>query len=422
MEKENKSTVEQDSTPQQEEQEAKKNNTTQSAKKRTGKTAQIVTAEAVQAEEVPTIPIGSLQTIEALQPEIAVHSVASLNSVNMAVPLVVQPAEYRRSLNEWIQIWIDGARFKYIPLSLMPVILGSVLAWTNTITSAHLVGIFDISLFIGSIIAVILLQIGANLINDYYDYLKGVDTSNTFGPGGLIEQGHIKPTNVLKTGLVFLGIGAIIGLVVSLEGGPFVCLFGLIALLCAYFYSATKYSLSNLGLTELVSFLIFGPCLTLGAYMIQTKGSVSNDVFLYSLPLGLLAAAIVHTNNMRDLEGDVHAGRHTLASILGLTWSRVIYIALVILAYAVIAVRGIPHGAPHLILITFWTLPVAVVNITGAIRTQIAAGFQQIMLQTRSILIAFSILLIVALLFSALLPALSPMLPNPALPEISLPF
>src|ERR1700736_2699866 len=91
--------------------------------------SQIVTADSVQAEEVPTIPLGSLQTLSALQPEVSIHSVASTRAVSMPAPLVVQPSEYRRSLGEWLHVWWDGMRPAYLPLSIMPVVVGSVLAW-----------------------------------------------------------------------------------------------------------------------------------------------------------------------------------------------------------------------------------------------------------------------------------------------------
>ncbi len=81
----------------------------------------VVKADSVQAEEVPTIPLGSLQTINTLQPEVSVHSVAATQAVMVPVPLVVQPAEYRRSLVEWLHVWWDGIRPAYFALSLLPV-------------------------------------------------------------------------------------------------------------------------------------------------------------------------------------------------------------------------------------------------------------------------------------------------------------
>jgi 1,4-dihydroxy-2-naphthoate octaprenyltransferase len=368
--------------------------------------AQIVTADSVQAEEVPTIPIGSLQTINALEPEVSVHSVASMRAISMPAPLVVQPSEYRRGLGEWLEIWHDGIRPDYLPLSLMPVILGSALAWTQTVTSKTLLGHFHVVAFILTLVAATILQIGAHLINDYYDYQHGVDTSNALGPGGLLQQGLIRPSRVLIIGLILLIIGAIIGLAAALTGGALVCLFGLIIVVCAYFFSATKKSLSALGLGELIGFVAFGLLPTMGAYMIQTHGELSLHAFFYSLPLGFLAAATIYANNMRDIEGDSHVGKNTLATLLGLRFSRIGYTILMLAAYAIIVLLGVPHGHPHYILITLWTLPGLVVAITGALRTEISAGFHGVMRQTLKIYSLFTLLLIIGLIVAAIVPAL----------------
>ncbi len=376
----------------------------------------VVAADSVQAEEVPTIPLGSLQTINSLQPEVSVHSVASTRTVGVPVPLVVQPSEYRRSLGEWFQVWWDSIRPAYLSLSLIPLIVGSILAWTQTISAKTPLGHFHTNHFIGMLLAIVLLQIGAHLVNDYYDYVHGVDTSNTLGPGGLIQQGLISPTRVLTFGLTALGLGAAIGIVVALAGGPLVYLLGLIGLLCAYFYSATSRSLSSLALGEVVSFFIFGPFITLGAYlvMIQT-GHIDRSVFVYSIPLGLLAMAAIHANNMRDIEGDAHAGRSTLASILGMRWSRFLFITLLLVAYLIIAALAIPRGAPHILLLIWWTLPILAVVITGVARSATPVGLHLVMRQTLKLETYFALLLVVALAVSALLSVL-PHLPTHLLP------
>src|SRR5260370_28643793 len=314
---------------------------------------QVVTSDLVQAEEVTTIPIASLQTMSTLQPEVSVYSVASTQTVSIPAPLVVQPVEYQRSLREWIQIWRSGMRLNYLPLSLMPILLGSVLAWLSTIAPKKPFGSFHITHFLGAIVVVCLLQIGAHLVNDYYDFLHGVDTSNALGPGGLIQEGHVKPTRVLEMGLILLGFGTAIGLAVAINGGPLLYLFGLIVVLCAFFYSASSFSLSSKTLGELASFAIFGPVLTLGAYMVQVGPHFPSSVLIYSLPLGLLAVATLHANNMRDIEGDALAGKHTLAAVLGLFLTRIVFLLLVLGTYTIIIYLGIPHKPPHLILISF---------------------------------------------------------------------
>lgn len=378
-------------------------------KPKTVTSPQVVTAPSVQAEEVPTIPMSSLQTLNALQPEV---SVASAQAVRRPAPLVVQPSEYRRGMGESLQVWWDGVRPAYLPLSIMPVLLGTMLAWTQTITTKTPFGHLRFIHFVATLLAVILVQIGAQLINDYYDYVRGIDTSNTFGPGGLIQQGFVQPTRVLLLGIVALCIGILIGAVVAIAGGLYVLLFGVVGVLCAYLYSATAHSLSSIALGEVVSFLIFGPLITFGSYLVQINQintpsrSQFINVLLYSIALGLLAAAIIHVNNMRDAESDEQANKHTLATLLGMRMSRVLFFLLVLGAYIIVIALGIPHNTPHLTLITLWTLPLLLVTLTGMLRADLPAGLHLVMRQALKLETYFTLLLIVALLISAFYTAL----------------
>lgn len=375
----------------------------------------IVTAAAEQAEKVPTIPLGTLQTINAREPEVAVHSVATTRSVRLPSPLVAPPSEYHRTFAEWLQVWWEGIRPAYLLLPLMPVLLGSILSWLQTITAKAPFGHFRLSHFIVTLCAVAFLQIGANLVNDYYDYIKGIDTSNPLGPGGLIQQGLIKPGRVLSYGLLLLFLGAILGIVVAISGGLFVFLFGIIGLLCAYFYSATSRALSSIALGELVTFCIYGPLITLGAYAVQAGAFPGNSILLYSIPLGLLATAFVHVNNMRDVESDLQAEKRTLAGILGFRMSRTLYLLLLLGAYAIITALAIPHGAPHFILLIWWTLPTLLVAITGVFRADMPTNLHSAMRETLKLFTYIALLLVIALIITAMIPIL-PHLPSHLLP------
>ena len=376
----------------------------------------VITAETVQAEEVPTIPLGSLETISTLQPEVSVHSVASTRAVNIPASLVAQPSEYRRSTSEWLQVWWDGVRPAYLLFPLLPVGLGSIFAWLQTVSTKTPLGRFHTTHFIGMVLAIVLIQIGANLVNDYYDYLRGVDTSNALGPGGLIQQGLSKPSRVLTLGLASLALGAFIGLIVASAGGLLVYLLGAFGLLCAYFYSATARSLSALTLGELASFFLYGPLITLGAYLVMSQnGRFDRSLLSYGIVLGLLATAAIHANNMRDIEGDEHARRRTLATILGIRWSRWLYVGLLLAAYILIIALAVPHGAPHFLLLTLWTLPILVVALTGVLRTDTPAGLHLVMRQTLKLETYFTLLLLVALLITVLLPVI-PNLPARLIP------
>ncbi|MGH2494704.1 MAG: 1,4-dihydroxy-2-naphthoate octaprenyltransferase [Ktedonobacteraceae bacterium] len=374
--------------------------------------AQIVTADSVQAEEVPTIPLGSMQTISELQPEVEVHSITPTQAVRLPAPLIVQPAEYHRGFAEWVRIWWNGMRPSYLPLSLMPVLLGSVLAWTQSITAKTSRGDFHPQRFLALLLTVLCLQIGAHLVNDYYDYLRGVDTSNALGPGGLIQQGLIKPVRVLIFGLMMLLFGTAFGVFTALAGGPLLFVFVVVGLFCAYFYSATAFSISSLTLGEVIAFLIFGPLLTLAAYIVQT-GHFDRVVLVYGLSLGLLATAFIHLNNMRDAESDAQAGKHTLASYFDLRMSRFLYLLFLLGAYAPIIVLAVPRHAPHLLLITLWTLPGLVVLISGVLRTDSPPSLHLHMRKTLALETLFTILLMAALIILAYWSLLA--LPLPAL-------
>lgn len=386
-------------------------------KSKTAMSSQVVVAPLAQAEEVPTIPMSSLQSLNALQPEV---SVASAQAVRRPAPLVVQPSEYRRSMGESLRVWWDGIRPAYLPLSIMPVLLGTTLAWTQSITIKTPFGHLRFTHFVATLLAVVLLQIGAHLINDYYDYVRGVDTSNTLGPGGLIQQGFVQPTRVLLSGIVVLCIGMLIGVVVAVSGGIYVLLFGVIGVVCAYLYSATTHSLSSIALGEVVSFLIFGPLITLGTYLAQVNQinmpsrSQLISVLLYSIALGLLATAIIHVNNMRDVESDEQANKHTLATLLGMRMSRALFYLLVLGAYIIVIALGIPRNTPHLTLITLWTLPLLLVTLTGVLRADLPVTLHLVMRQALKLETYFTLLLIVALIISAFytaLPGLSSHIP-----------
>ncbi len=378
---------------------------------------QIVTAESVQAEEVPTIPLESLQMVSELQPEVSVHPLASSPAIIMPVSLVAQSSEYQRSLWEWLLTWWGGIRPAYLPLSLLPVILGSIAAWTQSISHTSPHGIFHPFRFIMTLAAVLLLQIGAHLINDYYDYSRGIDTGNSLGPGGLIQQELINPVRTLAYGLAALAVGGLLGAILAISVGWLAFIFGLLGLLAAYFYSGTSWALSSLALGELVSFCVFGPLLTLGAYVIQTQ-HLDRMVFIFSISLGFLATAFIHVNDMRDTESDAQAGKHTLASLLGLPLSRTLYILLLLGAYAPIVALGLPHHAPHLLLLVLWTLPGLVIAITGILRTGSSASLNVIMHRTLTLEAFFTLLLVVALVVTAIVPVLT----LPHLPSLQLPF
>ena len=150
--------------------------------------------------------------------------------------------------------------------------------------------------------------------------------------------------------------------------------------------------------------------------MAQTGGTFPASAVIYSLPSGLLAAAVIHTNNMRDSETDANAQKQTFANLKGTKASRILYLLLLLAVYGIVGVLGIAPQGPHLVLITFWTLPLVVVAISGIIYTKSPAGFHMVLQETLRIQTYFVLLLMVSLAMMGLLPVL------PHLPAHLLPF
>ncbi|HEY1351516.1 MAG TPA: 1,4-dihydroxy-2-naphthoate octaprenyltransferase [Ktedonobacteraceae bacterium] len=381
------------------EQETSQVKETAMVEKKAPASSQVIAADSVQAEEVPTIPLDSLQTLSTLQPEVSVRSVTATRVASLPEPLVVQPAEYRRSMGEWLRIWRDGLRLSYLWFAILPLTLGSTLAWLPSISAHKPLGDFHMQRFLTALGAVILLQLGANLLNDYYDYLHGVDTSNALGPGGLIQQGMIRPARVLATGLFFLIIGTFFGTLAALYGGMIALAFGALGLLSAYFYSAPARALSALTLGEVTTFWVFGPLLTLGAYMVQ-RGQLDSQPLLYSISPGLLLSAVFYLNDMRDRESDAQARKYTLATLLGVRANRFVCTLLLLGAYVPILWLGLPSHGPHLVLITLWTLPGLSAILIGLWRTTTPASLHITMRKAIVLAVLFIALLLVALVIT----------------------
>jgi len=169
-----------------------------------------------------------------------------------------------------------------------------------------------------TLLAMVLMQAGANVLNDYFDYKNEVDTSHvpgSFGTGGrAIAQSMLSSTQVLYIGLLLYALAMPIGAYLTVNVGIPVLILGLIGFLIGFFYTGGPIGLKYFALGEPAVFLVWGPLMVSGAYYVQ-RASFSVQALLLSLPVGILVALILFANNIRDVDTDVHAGR-TIATIL----------------------------------------------------------------------------------------------------------
>jgi 1,4-dihydroxy-2-naphthoate octaprenyltransferase len=213
-------------------------------------------------------------------------------------------------------------------------------------------------LFVLALFGSMALQGGTNLVNDYFDHMLGTDTADSLGPSGVIQRGLLSPAAVLIEGLVTFALGAAIGLVITAYAGWPVLALGVASVLAGYAYTAPPLKLAYRGLGEVTVFIFMGVIITVGAAYVQTE-AWEGGAFLAAIPVGLLTAAILHANNLRDIQDDRANGKMTLASIAGRPIADYELIALVLGTFVTALLLVLVGEAPFTALVAFAALPPA---------------------------------------------------------------
>jgi 1,4-dihydroxy-2-naphthoate octaprenyltransferase len=248
------------------------------------------------------------------------------------------------------QIWLLASRPKTLPAAAAPVIVGTALAYVD--------GVFRFGPALACLIVALLLQIGSNLANDVFDYEKGADQGERFGPTRVTQSGMLKPREVKWGMLVVFCLSAIIGLYLIFMGGLPILILGVAAILSAIAYTGGPFPLGYHGLGDLFVFIFFGLAAVAGTYYVQAH-AVTAAVWWMAVAMGLLTVAILVVNNLRDIESDRQANKRTLAVRLGEGGARVEYILCLLGAYIIpVALWGIGE-LPILSLSVFVTIPIS---------------------------------------------------------------
>jgi 1,4-dihydroxy-2-naphthoate octaprenyltransferase len=213
-----------------------------------------------------------------------------------------------------IAVWLQASRAWTLGMPFMCVSVG-------TFTALYSRGVFSPWKYLLAALAAMALQAGANMVNDYYDFITGTDSPDwqspeNFGPGLVIQRGYLKPDAVFKGGIVSFIFGVALGLMlVDLCGWPILIL-GLIGVFGSYFYTAAPLSLAYHGLGDFMVFALMGPGYVLGGYYVQAL-HFSWAAFIASIPIGLLCSGVLQANNLRDIDNDAAHGKRTMAVIIG---------------------------------------------------------------------------------------------------------
>jgi 1,4-dihydroxy-2-naphthoate octaprenyltransferase len=253
-----------------------------------------------------------------------------------------------------IAVWMQACRVKSLAISTIGVLAGAAVAvhdgyWSWRILIAWL----------GSV----LIQAGTNLTNVSYNYKGGGAgpgiQADTKSSSAVVHAGLLTPAQVRRGGIVCFGFGIACGLALTWLCGPAILWLGLPAVLAGYSYAGPPFRLGYRGLGVVTVFLFMGPVMVGGAYYVMAL-SFSRNAFLVSIPIGLLAAGIMHVNDVRDFHADVAHGKRTLSTLTGRRGASHTLAIIDVAAYVSVAVAVLAGWLPWPVLIVAITIPRAI--------------------------------------------------------------
>ncbi len=213
-----------------------------------------------------------------------------------------------------------------------------------------------------TVLGVVLLHGGSNVINDYFDYRQRIDTTEV--PGGygnearVLIQKMLRPSQVLWIALILFALSLFIGIYMTAVKGWPIFLFGFAGFLTGLLYTARPVALKYVALGEPSVFFMWGPLVVSGAYYVQ-RGEFSFQTVWISIPIGILVALVLLANNIRDIQFDSQVGIDTVATLLGKRWAVRLYQFLLIGVYIATALLVLNGLLSLWSFLTFLSLPLA---------------------------------------------------------------
>lgn len=202
-----------------------------------------------------------------------------------------------------LRIWLEATRPRTLPAALAPVLVGTALAWrageAKWPAAAACLGF------------ALLVQIGTNFANDYYDAKKGADTAERVGPRRAVASGLVAPATMRAAMIGVFAAAFAVGLTLLAYGGWPLLVVGLLSIACGVAYTGGPYPLAYHGLGDVFVFIFFG-LVAVGATAFVQTGEITAASLIAGAGVGALATNILVANNYRDVETDTKAGKRTL--------------------------------------------------------------------------------------------------------------
>ena len=252
-----------------------------------------------------------------------------------------------------LSIWMAGSRPRTWPAAVVPVVVGTAAAQDQP-------NLLRASL---ALLVALALQVGVNYANDYSDGIRGTDDKRV-GPRRLVASGLVEARSVKRAAFCFFGGAALIGLYLSAVTSWWLVLVGAAAIMAAWGYTGGPKPYGYHGLGELFVFVFFGLVASVGTTYLQDE-QISALAVGVAVPVGLLAVALLVTNNLRDLPQDDLVGKRTLAVRIGDRPTRALYVVVVVMAFLSLPYLSLLRPGA---LLAFVAVPLAVAPIRSVIK------------------------------------------------------
>lgn len=278
--------------------------------------------------------------------------------------------------------WALATRPKTLVAGVVPVAVGSAIAWRE-----HA---FSLLPALAALIGALFIQVGTNLVNDYFDFKRGADTADRLGPPRATQQGWLTPSAVFTGAMVCFAMAFLVGLyLVSVAGWPLVVI-GLTSLAAGYAYTGGPFPLAYNGLGDVFVLVFFGFVAVGGTYFVLAQ-AVSTLALLAAIPVGLLGVALLAVNNTRDEKTDAAAGKKTLVVRFGARFGKAEYVTCLVVSALVPLGLVIAGLATPWVLLCWLSAPLAIAPLR-TLFTQTGTALNQALAGTAKLQMVFGIL------------------------------
>ena len=279
-------------------------------------------------------------------------------------------------------IWWLAIRPKTLWAAAAPVLMGTAMAFSE--------GKFHWAAAFAALMGALLIQVGTNFANDYYDYLQGADTKERLGPTRATQAGLVTPQTMKKAFILVFLLAFISGLYIIWRGGWPILAIGLLSILFGILYTGGPYPLGYNGLGDVFVLVFFGPVAVGGTYFVQAL-EINSTVILAGLAPGLISTALLTVNNLRDVNTDRKSGKRTLAVRFGVTFGRYEYLVSIIAACLLPFVLVQITGQHYYALLTVFTFLFVLKDVKTVFQVSGSPVLNQVLGNTGKFLFLYSL-------------------------------